>query len=329
MKILVFEYITGGGFSQEDLPESLATEGLLMLETLIGELSVLASIELTILLDFRINSSKFPENIKIVKVKKGQSIYELLPILIESTDWVWPIAPEINSELEKISALVNKKKKGLLNSSLKAVTLCSDKFLTYHRLKSYGVAVVETNELNSGFPEFPGKWVIKPKEGAGCIDTFFVEEKALFEKLKSQVENKTDYIYQPYVKGELLSLSCLFRDGLGWLLCCNRQKILNQRGQFKLMGCEVNIVTENLTFYQDLVVQVAGAIPGLWGYVGIDIILPETGKPMILEINPRLTTSYTGIYQAIGMNVAESVLGMIEKKPQISKTKNKTIMVSI
>lgn len=329
MKILVFEYITGGGFAQEDLPESLATEGLLMLETLIGELSVLASIELTVLLDFRINSSKFPENIKVVKVKKGQCIYELLPSLIESIDWVWPIAPEINSELEKISALVNQKKKGLLNSSLKAVTLCSDKFLTYHCLKSQGIAVVETNELSSGFPEFPGKWVIKPKEGAGCIDTFFVEERVLFEKLKSQVDKKTDYIYQTYMKGESLSLSCLFRDGIGWLLCCNRQKILNYQGRFKLMACEVNIVTENLTLYQDLVEQVAGAIPGLWGYVGIDIIQPETGQPMILEINPRLTTSYAGIYQAIGMNVAETVLGLIEKKPQVSKTKNKTIMVSI
>jgi predicted ATP-grasp superfamily ATP-dependent carboligase len=35
-------------------------------------------------------------------------------------------------------------------------------------------------------------------------------------------------------------------------------------------------------------------IPGLAGYVGIDLLLPDGGDPLIVEINPRLTTSYVG-----------------------------------
>ena len=329
MKILVFEFITGGGFAQEELPEPLAKEGLLMLETLIGELAVLTSVELTVLLDFRVKLLDLPKGIRIIRVGSEQSIYTLLPQLIELSDWVWPIAPEMNSELEKISALVESKNKRILNSSLDAVALCSDKFLTYQRLKSKGVSVVDTQKLNKTSPKFPGKWVVKPKEGVGCIDTYLITEEALFKKITSQIEKKTDFIYQPYVKGESLSLSCLFKDGRGWLLCCNRQIMLNEQNQLKLIACEVNIKTEYLSLYQNLVDQVSATIPKLWGYVGIDIIQPKEGKPSILEINPRLTTSYVGIHQAIAVNVAKAVVEMIEKNPQISRTNNKTITVSI
>jgi len=328
MKILVFEFITGGGFSQEELPKSLAKEGLMMLEILIGELAVLASVELTVLLDFRIKLLDLPKGVRVVRVESGQSVYTMLPQLIELSDWVWPIAPEMNSELEKISALVVSKKKKLLNSSLDAVVLCGDKFLTYQMLKSKGIAVVDTQELNNISPKFPEKWVVKPKEGVGCLSTYLVTNKALFEELMLQIECK-DYIFQPYIEGEALSLSCLFKDRAGWLLCCNRQKMLNEQNQFKLSACEVNIKTENLAQYQNLVDQVSAAIPGLWGYVGIDIIQPKEAKPLILEINPRLTTSYVGIHQAIGVNVAQVVLEMIQKKPQISRANDKTITVSI
>ena len=35
MKILVFEYITGGGFNKHELPDALANEGRLMLQALL------------------------------------------------------------------------------------------------------------------------------------------------------------------------------------------------------------------------------------------------------------------------------------------------------
>lgn len=329
MKVLVFEYITGGGFAQEDLPESLAREGLLMLETLLGELAELTSLQLTVLLDYRISLAEIAEKIKIISVTQKQSVYELLPELIEASDWVWPIAPEMNSELQKISELVETKNKRLLNSSLDAVTLCSDKLLTYQRLKNKGITVVDTHALNDIVPQFPGKWVVKPKDGMGCVNTHLISKKAALEKLESQIEKKADYIFQPYVKGESLSLSCLFKDGVGYLLCCNRQQILHEQGEFKLIACEVNIATEKLAIYQNLADQVADVITGLWGYAGIDIIQSKKDGALILEINPRLTTSYAGIHRATGVNVAKAVVDMIEKEPQIDETQNKTIIVSV
>jgi len=53
------------------------------------------------------------------------------------------------------------------------------------------------------------------------------------------------------------------------------------------------------------------AIPGLWGYVGIDVLLTAAG-PVVVEVNPRLTTSYAGLHAAIGVNPAELVLGLLD-----------------
>ena len=116
-KLLVFEFITGGGFSQEALPDSLATEGLLMLEVMIEELALVPAIQITVLLDWRFNQLNLPLNINAVVVAKDQSVYEILPALIEQADFIWPIAPEMDSILKKITALVEDQGKGLLNSS--------------------------------------------------------------------------------------------------------------------------------------------------------------------------------------------------------------------
>ncbi len=96
-----------------------------------------------------------------------------------------------------------------------------------------------------------------------------------------------------------------------------------------MSACQVNITIKNRTIYQHLINQVAKAIPGLWGYIGIDIVQPEHGLALIVEINPRLTTSYPGIAQALGINVAEAVIKMLDKDPELSIVQNNQITISI
>ena len=56
--------------------------------------------------------------------------------------------------------------------------------------------------------------------------------------------------------------------------------------------------------------RIAAAIPGLWGYVGVDLVATPSG-PVVLEVNPRLTTSYCGLRSALQINAAELVLGFL------------------
>jgi predicted ATP-grasp superfamily ATP-dependent carboligase len=327
IKILVFEFVTGGGMIQQKLPESLAKEGGLMLKALIEELAMLPSVQITMLLDWRCQQMDLPGGIEVIMLSTGQCVYDLLPALIEKTDLVWPIVPELDGELHKFSTLVEAKAKQLLNSSVEAVRICSDKLITAQLLKKHGIAVVETSLFDRFSADLFEPCVVKPKDGVGCINCFLISNTNEFEQINNLIKNKSDYIIQPYIEGETISLSCLFKNGKAWLLSCNQQQISISKGQFELDACVVNIPSNNMEIYRGIIDQIAKVIPGLWGYVGIDVIHAENNQPLIVEINPRLTTSYVGLYQALGVNVVQNVMEMIHGEPQINRTNNQPITV--
>jgi predicted ATP-grasp superfamily ATP-dependent carboligase len=94
-----------------------------------------------------------------------------------------------------------------------------------------------------------------------------------------------------------------------------------------LTGITVNF-TSHQSKYQALVQDVAVAMPTLWGYVGIDLI--ETADLIfVLEINPRLTTSYAGIDQALGINCVRAVLELLSGEPQLQPTHHQPIHINI
>jgi predicted ATP-grasp superfamily ATP-dependent carboligase len=51
-------------------------------------------------------------------------------------------------------------------------------------------------------------------------------------------------------------------------------------------------------------------LPGLDGYVGFDLIVPAKSPdhPLLVEVNPRLTTSYLGYRALAAENLAERLL---------------------
>jgi predicted ATP-grasp superfamily ATP-dependent carboligase len=44
----------------------------------------------------------------------------------------------------------------------------------------------------------------------------------------------------------------------------------------------------------------------LRGYVGVDLLLTQN-EALLIEINPRLTTSYIGVRQVIDLNLAQAM----------------------
>jgi predicted ATP-grasp superfamily ATP-dependent carboligase len=50
-------------------------------------------------------------------------------------------------------------------------------------------------------------------------------------------------------------------------------------------------------------VRACEAIPGLCGYVGVDLVLTKS-EAVVIEVNPRLTTAYLGVRSALSENVA-------------------------
>ncbi len=348
MKILVFEYITGGGFNKQELPDSLASEGRLMLNALLDNLRSHAGngIDVVVMLDSRVNGSINTKGFDTVVISPEQNSHEEFVRLVLLCDAVWPIAPEFDGILQTLCQAVELLGKKLLTSPACAVAVTGNKFKTYQHLKDHHIATVPTRlftgvawESNGDAPRVEeelgrlsaanriGKveeWLVKPVDGVGCADNYILTDPHDFEQMHSR---KGDYVIQPHIQGKKTSLSCLFKEGSGWLLCANLQhfNIINQ--QYHLSKIIVNH-DPDISTYQDLVDNIAHALPELWGYVGIDLIeTPE--RPLVLEINPRLTTSFVGINAALGINVAENILQLLKGKPNIKPVCNQPITITV
>ena len=243
---------------------------------------------------------------------------------MQQCDAVWPIAPESDGILQDLCAAVEATGKRLLTSPASAVRIAGNKFNTYQLLMQQGIATVPT-QMYSDF-EWDGhlQWIVKPVDGVGCGDSYILSEPEDFKQMSSR---KGSYIIQPHLQGKKTSLSCIFKEGRGWLLCVNNQhfEIIDQ--QYHLVNIIVNHDIKS-EIYDSLVAKIAEAMPDLWGYVGIDLIeTPE--QILVLEINPRLTTSFAGIKVALGINVAENILRLLKDEPAIQFDCNQPITIAV
>ena len=352
MKILVFEYITGGGFNKQELPDSLASEGRLMLQALLDNLHSHAEhedesdLELVVMLDDRVNGSINTAGFDTVIIKPEQNSHEEFARLVLHCDAVWPIAPEFDGILQTLCQTVECLGKRLLTSPVRAVAITGNKLNTYQYLKRHHIVTVPTRtftnatwvgdsdtqhlaqelaQLSSASPTCKvEQWLVKPVDGVGCADSYILTDRQDFEQMHSR---KGQYVIQPHIQGNKTSLSCLFKHGIGWLLCANLQQFDIIKQQYHLSKIIVNHDSDP-SVYQDLVDNIANALPELWGYVGIDLIeTPE--QQLVLEINPRLTTSFVGINAALGINVAENVLQLLEGKPCIKAVCNQPVTIKV
>ena len=317
MRVLVFEYVTGGGFLDRSFPEGLTQEGDLMLRALAADLSALGH-EVITLRDARLPPWPGPGRVSWLHHSR-----ELAPALrrqIAACDAAWPIAPESGGELERLAQAVLDGGCTLLGCRPEAIRVAAGKFKTIARLAAHGIPVVPTcrgTAVLAGQPLPFGPWVVKPDDGAGCEQTRLIRDRSQLHRYLAQARHPADVTVQPYTRGVDASLSVLAGDGDGGvrLLACNRQRIAVADDQFRLLGCEVGALTADWAKLQQLAESVVRAIPGLWGYVGVDLLLTPDG-PLVLEVNPRLTTSYVGLGDSLGENPAGLVLGLLAAAPR-------------
>jgi len=329
LKLLVFEYITGGGLVGQTLPASLVAEGRLMLQALLDDVKQIPAVQILLPLDQRCTGLTLPANTQVFPVKESDDIGQILTQLITQADLVWPIAPETDNILFKLARQIEALQKTALLSSPETVAICADKLATYRSLIARAIPVVETLALVGWTePPFPQS-VIKPIDGVGCEDNRIIPTAEDFKSVIESLDQSKRFLIQPLLTGQAVSLSCLFKQGKAWLISCNQQQMLIQNNRFSLAACLVNVANQNQVFYQGLIQQIAQALPGLWGYIGIDLIETPDQGPLILEINPRLTTSYVGIKQASGINVAEQVIKLLDGEPDLHFFNPKPIRVVI
>lgn len=311
LRVFVCEFITGGGLGGAPLAGGLAHEGDLMLTRVLQDLADTGRVDLSLTRDRRMAPLDLPA--RVIPVTATESIWSRWEECVRQCDAVLPIAPETGGVLERLSRLVLANGKLLLGSAPEAIRIAASKIETAELLASHGISTVTTVTVRDPIPSARDGWVIKPDDGAGCEHTYhFATLGSLRSWLPCAEENQ---IVQPYLPGIAASASVFCHEGSAWLLACNRQMVELIDGELHCTGIAVNALAGSQDQVKPIIEQVARILPGLGGYVGIDLVFTTRG-PVVMEINPRLTTAYAGLRNCMAINPGALLLELlIDGKP--------------
>lgn len=302
-----------------------------MRNALLDDLRSIQGLEILLMQDVRLSRHDVELNIawQIIMISAHTDMQALLLTRQTEYDAVWLIAPETDGILAFWCQYFSAQGKYLYTSGHAVVSQCQDKLATTRLLQSAGIACVPSDKYAHSASYRKGSWVLKVNDSVGCDQVYLVQSEPDWQRVVAILQDDKTYIIQPFIGGKSFSLSCLFYQGKAYYLCCNQQHINIEQQQFILTACTVNIQSKHQADYQKICQKIATALPQLFGYAGIDLIVSKTGEILVLEINPRLTTSYAGLKQALGINIAELVLNLHNTQGLLNTPRNQQVRVNI
>lgn len=307
MRLFLSEFLCSGAVDPSCAPASLLREGRSMLLALADDLARLDGIEVCTTWHPELGDWPLPA---VNALPAGSADEEgVFRRLASECDATYVIAPELDELLLQRCRMVEQAGGTSLNCTLEAIALTGDKLRLWQHLQAAGIPSIPTASLNEADPpEFP--CVIKPRCGAGSENTYVVHDSTAYHQACNAVAGD-EMIIQPHVAGLPCSIAAVLDDhgGLAALLPPAAQH-LSDDGRLKYLGGHCPFDTPLSNALNELVLSTARSIHGLRGYVGFDLLLPHSGpkRPLLVEINPRLTTSYLGYRTLARDNLAAWLL---------------------
>jgi tyramine---L-glutamate ligase len=288
--VLVHEYLSGGGLHDCDQLSSLVTEGIAMRNAVAADFQRQAGVCVLTTLDARLPEEH--ESWKTVPVKPGEEEPTFRRLTAE-VDCTVLIAPETEDILLKRTQTIDQFGGRSLGSTPGAVALCGDKALLGKYLSERGISLPYSQVVrpSDGLPrEFPYPAVLKPIDGAGALNTYVIGHAA---NLPAETIGMERALLQTFTAGTPLSVSLIVApDQRVTVVGVARQEIRIQGGQVSYLGGTVPFSPGPPL---EEVLHAVSLVRGLRGWVGVDFLWNEAESLVtILEINPRLTTSYVG-----------------------------------
>ncbi len=309
MHIFLYEWITGGGLVEESgkLPHSLLNEGQAMITALATDFAALPDAKVTVLRDARLDALPL-SRCEVVEVHSREHQLDELSQLASQADHTIVIAPEFDGILASTVKRARNAGGHLLNASDVFIAIAANKHHAAEYLARAGVPVPQAVLIEADAEKLPIDFfypaVLKPLEGAGSQDTYLVSSHRdeppshpwprRLERFHGGIPASVAFLCGPH---EYVPLPA-----------CRQH--LTDNGRFGYLGGSLLWETELARRATDLATQALKSIPGAFGYVGVDLVLGNSAdgsEDVVIEINPRLTTSYVGLRAMTGDNLANAM----------------------
>ncbi len=310
-KIFVFEYLTGGGATDLDraMRDEWLPQGLAMRDALVADLLQSGSFAVSAAV---CDAAPHVQNgARAVRVHAGEDLARFVARQAAMHDACWVVAPETDGVLARLLGAVGETR--WLGCSAAAIELTTSKRATLRRLAAHGI----TTPLAFANSADTAHWVVKPDDGCGAVDTHRHADRASADADAARRRaSGAETVIEPWVDGEPMSLSLCCARGGARLLSVNRQRIVvNAEGSVSFEGVEIAALAPHdarAPALRALADAVASAVPGLEGFVGVDLVWHPSRGPVVIEINPRLTSAYVGLSRALGRNLAAELVATHE-----------------
>jgi predicted ATP-grasp superfamily ATP-dependent carboligase len=322
LKVLVYEHVCGGGYAGKPIPVGVLSEGFAMLRCVVADFRSTGH-EVTVLLDERLAKFNPPIGANYtIQILYADEPQKLLYNAAQRNDAVYVIAPETGQALQTFVRLAEKTGITSLNSKSEAIKEIADKARLYESLQKKGFLSPKTLIQNTADnpanikqtidAELKYPVVFKPVDGTGCSGISLVESPVGIEKAVAKIvaeSSDTRFIIQEFVNGQSVSVSLVSNGNKAVALSLNSQQItLAQPHKASSYdgGCvpfEHPIGKDALALAERLI----ESFSDLRGYVGVDLILAKN-HIYVIDINARLTTSYVGLRQVAGFNLAQTII---------------------
>jgi predicted ATP-grasp superfamily ATP-dependent carboligase len=310
MHIFLYEWITGGGLVEEPspLPESLLIEGRAMLTALAADFAAIPGTQVTVLWDARLDAFSL-HRCRAIEVHSREDHLDEFIRRCAAADYTLVVAPEFDAILSNTVGLARAANAQLIAASDEFICIASNKQLTAERLAAAEVPVPPALLIDAEEDRLPRDFsypaVIKPLDGAGSQHTFLVT---------SRFDEPPPYPWprrlEQFIPGIPTSVAFLCGPHKCFALPACRQHLTDD-GRLGYLGGSLLWESDLATRATNLATRALAAMPPARGYVGVDLVLgaaEDGSQDAVIEINPRLTTSYVGLRAMTHDNLAQAML---------------------
>jgi tyramine---L-glutamate ligase len=317
-RVLVYEFISAGGWLGKPLYPGLVFEGLAMLWSALADFRRSEKFHTATALDARFEAflpglDRHTLPCDQVTILGGPTPADVFSQLLGECDAALIIAPETGGELARLSRTALAAGIQLLGALPEGIEVAGDKAECARRFARAGLPVPRTQvvtlsdarEAGSGFG-FP--LVVKPSNGVGCEGVSLAQTPAELDAALNMIASHSSggsILLQSYQSGIHSSLSMIAAGGEIASLSLNGQ-IVEPGLPFTYRGGSLPLHLPMEERAWEVAHEALKLIPGLHGYLGMDFVITDQ-EAWLIEINPRLTTPYIGLRQVLEQNLAELI----------------------